>query len=203
MARNPTRGGAVAEPEARRESKSPTRGDVLQRQRDAFGGFQWGADFFGWLVAVGLATLLTALLAATGAAIGLTNTNTADAADEASTIGIVGGVLLLIVLLLAYYCGGYVAGRMARFNGPRQGVGVWLIGLLVTVALAVAGVLFGAKYNVLSGLNLPRIPVDEGSLTTAGLIALAAVIVGTLLAAIAGGKAGTHFHRKIDRAGLS
>ena len=92
---------------------------------------------------------------------------------------------------------------MARFNGPRQGIGVWLIGLLVTIALAVAGVIFGAEYNVLSGLNLPRIPVGEGSLTTAGVIALAAVIVGTLLAAIAGGKAGTHFHRKVDRVGLS
>ena len=34
---------------------------------------------------------------------------------------------------------------------------------------------------------------------TGGLIALAAVVVGTLLAAIAGGKAGTHYHREIDR----
>jgi hypothetical protein len=68
---------------------------------------------------------------------------------------------------------------------------------------AVAGVLFGAKYNVLSGPNLPRIPVEEGALTTGGLIALAAVVIGTLLAALAGGKAGTHFHRKVDRVGLA
>ena len=32
-------------------------------------------------------------------------------------------------------------------------------------------------------------------------VALAAIALGTLLAAIAGGKAGTHYHRKIDRAG--
>ena len=175
MARNDTRRRRRGAEARRDDAPAPARKDVLQRQRDEFGGFQWGADFFGWLVAVGLATLLTALLAATGAAVGLTNTDTAEATENASTIGIVGGVLLLIVLLVAYYCGGYVAGRMARFNGPRQGIGVWLIGLLVTIALAVAGVLFGAEYNVLSGLNLPRIPVDEGSLTTAGLIALAAV----------------------------
>jgi hypothetical protein len=92
---------------------------------------------------------------------------------------------------------------MARFNGPRQGIAVWVIGLLVTIVLAVAGVVFGAEYNVLSSLRLPRIPVGEGSLTTGGLIALAAVLVGTLLAAIAGGKAGTHFHRKVDRVGLA
>ena len=56
---------------------------------------------------------------------------------------------------------------MARFNGPRQGLAVWLLGLIVTVALAVAGVLLGAEYNVLSGLNLPRIPVDAGALPAA------------------------------------
>jgi len=201
MAANQTQDGAVAETEARADRPRAQRKDVLQRQRDEFGGFQWGADFFGWLVAVGIATLLTALLAATGAAVGLTSADTSDATDSATTIGIVGGVLLLVVLLLAYYFGGYVAGRMARFNGPRQGIGVWLIGLIVTVVLAVAGVVLGAEYNVLSQLNLPRIPVDEGSLTTGGLIALAAIVIGTLLAAMAGGKQGTHYHRKIDRTG--
>jgi hypothetical protein len=175
-------------------------GDVRRRQREEFGGLSWGSAFFGWLVAVGLAVLLIALLSAAGAAVGLTETSTDEAAG---TIGIVGGVLLLVVLAVAYYSGGYVGGRMARFNGPRQGFAVWLLGLVVTVVLAVAGVLLGAEYNVLGSLNLPRIPVDEGSLTTGGLIALAAVLIGTLLAAIAGGKAGSHYHRKVDRVGLS
>jgi hypothetical protein len=80
-------------------------------------------------------------------------------------------------------------------------VGVWLIGLIVTVVLAVAGVVLGAEYNVLSQLNLPRIPVDEGSLATGGLIALVAIVIGTLLAAVAGAKQGTHYHRKIDKTG--
>jgi hypothetical protein len=117
--------------------------------------------------------------------------------------GIVGGVLLLVIVLVAYYAGGYVAGRMSRFTGVRQGLGVWIIGLVVTVILAAAGALLGAKYNVFSQLNLPRIPVDEGSLSTGALIALAAIVLGTLLAAVAGGKAGTQFHRKVDRAGLA
>jgi uncharacterized integral membrane protein len=92
-----------------------------------------------------------------------------------------------------------IAGRMARFNGPRQRIAVWLIGLLVTIVLAVAG----AEDNVLSGLQLPRIPVGEGSPIPGGLIALAAVSAGTLLAAIAGGNSGTHFHRQVDRVGLA
>jgi hypothetical protein len=170
-----------------------------QRQRDEFGGLHWGAAFFGWLVAVGIAALLTAVLSAGGAAVGLTQADTQDATSNAGTIGIVGGILLLAILLVAYYAGGYVAGRMSRFSGPKQGIGVWLIGLAVTIVLAVAGALLGAKYNVLSQLNLPRIPIGEGSLTTGGLIALAAIVLGTLLAAIAGGKVGTRYHRKIDR----
>jgi MFS family permease len=174
----------------------------VDRQREEFGGLHWGSALFGWLVAVGIATLLIALLSAAGAAVGLTEASTEDASDNAATLGIVGGVLLLAILLGAYYAGGYVAGRMSRFAGPRQGLGVWIIGLIVTIVLAAAGALLGAEYNVLGQLNLPRIPVDEGSLTTGGMIALAVIVLGTLVAAVAGGKAGTHFHRKIDRAGL-
>ena len=186
---------ATVERESRDRRGVPDLDDVRRRQREEYGGLSWGSAFFGWLVAVGLATLLIALLSAAGAAVGLTDT------DDAGTIGIVGGILLLAVLAVAYYAGGYVAGRMARFNGPRQGLAVWLLGLIVTVLLALAGILLGAEYNVLSGLNLPRIPVDEGALTTGGLIVLAAVLIGTLLAALAGGKAGSHYHRKVDRVG--
>jgi amino acid transporter len=175
---------------------------AIDRQHDEFGGMNLGAAFFGWLVAIGVAVLLIAIVSAAGAAIGLTNATPGQAAKQAGTVGIVGGILLLVILMLAYYAGGYVAGRMSRFDGARQGLGVWVIGLVVTIVLAVLGAVFGSKYNVLASLKLPRIPVDEGSLTTGGIIALAAVVVGTLLAAIVGGKAGTHYHRKIDRAGL-
>jgi MFS family permease len=192
---------ATAQPQTGSRRAERTRAP-LDRQREEHGGLSWGSAFFGWLVAVGMAALLTALLAALGAATGLTSTSPSGAAKQADTIGIVGGILLLIVLMVAYSCGGYVAGRMARFDGPRQGLAVWVLGLLVTIALGVLGALLGSKYNLLQSLNLPRIPVDQGSLTTGGVIALVAIVVGTLIASIAGGKAGTRFHRKVDRTGL-
>ena len=173
--------------------------DAHARRREEFGGFNLGAAFFGWLVAVGMAVLLTALLAAAGAAIGLTEGGAN--ADDAGTVSIVGGALLVAVLALAYYCGGYVAGRMSRFDGGRQGFGTWLIGLVVTVLIAGAGALFGSEYNVLSQLNLPRIPIDEGDLATGGAIALAAALIGTLIAAVVGGKVGRRYHSRVDRAG--
>ena len=186
---------------------SATRGtarDAVDAQHNRYGGVKWGAAFFGWLSANGLAVLLVALLSAAGVAIGLTESipGADAAAEQADTIGIVGGIVLLVVLFLAYLAGGYVAGRMARFDGARQGIAVWIIGLLVVLALAVAGLVFGSKYNVLQQLNLPRIPIDEGTATTGGIIALVAVLLVTLLGAILGGKLGDRFHRKVDRAGF-
>lgn len=176
-------------------------GVVQQRQRDEYGGFNFGAALFGWLVAVGLAVLLTALLSAAGAAIGLTQLSEGEAKSNAGTISIVGGALLVVVLALSYYAGGYVAGRMSRFDGGRQGLGVWLFGLAVTVVLAILGAIAGSEWNLFSQVNLPRIPIDEGSLATGGAIALALILIGTLIAAIAGGKVGERYHRKVDRAG--
>jgi hypothetical protein len=175
---------------------------VRARQREEFGGINWGAAFFGWLVAIGVSALLVGILAAAGAAVGLTTLSESDATSNASDIGIGGAIALFVALAIAYYCGGYVAGRMSRFDGARQGVGAWLIGLFVTILLAVAGIVLGQEYNVLEQLNLPALPVGESELLGGGAIALAAVILGTLLAAIVGGKAGERYHRKVDRAGF-
>jgi hypothetical protein len=202
-------GTAAGQPAGQRRERSardygdrgPSAGTVRERQRDEYGGFNIGAAFFGWLVAVGVAVLLTALLSAAGAAIGLTELSEADAKSNADTISIVGGILLVLVLALSYYAGGYVAGRMSRFDGGRQGLGVWLLGLIVTVILAVLGAIAGSEYNVFSQLNLPRIPIDEGSLATGAAIALAAILIATALAAVSGGKVGERYHRKVDRAG--
>jgi MFS family permease len=176
-------------------------GVVEQRQRSEYGGFNFGAAFFGWLVAVGMAVLLTALLSAAGAAIGLTELTEGEAKSNAETISIIGGILFIVVLALSYYAGGYVAGRMSRFDGGRQGLGVWIIGLLVTVALAVLGAIAGSEWNLFSQVNLPRIPIDEGSLATGAAITLVVILISTLVAAIVGGKAGERYHRKVDRAG--
>jgi hypothetical protein len=173
------------------------------RQRDEFGGFSWGAAFFGWLVAIGLAALLVAIASAAGAAIGLTEVSSGEAASNAEEITLAGGIVLLAILLVAYYAGGYVAGRMSRFDGGRQGFGVWVLGLLVTIGLAVLGAIAGSEYNVLERLDLPRIPVDEGDLATGGVIALVAAVLGTLLAAVLGGKLGERYHRRVDRAAIA
>lgn len=182
--------------------------DARLRQRERFGGFNFGAAFFGWLVAIGMAVILTAIVAAAGAAVGLTNGASAGnpvprgAAQSAGAIGIVGGALLIAIAIIAYYCGGYVAGRMSRFDGARQGFGVWALGLIVTLLVAAAGAIFGDQYNVFQKLDLPRIPINPGDLTTGGAITLGGIALGSLIAAVISGKVGQRYHRRVDRAAL-
>jgi hypothetical protein len=204
------RSGSVATAEngetATRVERRPARPttatmrDVRARQREEYGGINWGAAFFGWLVAVGVAVLFTGLLAAAGAAIGLTES--ADGAP-AETLSLGGAIALLAVLAIAYYCGGYVAGRMSRFDGARQGIGAWVVGLLITIGAAILAVIAGSQYNVVERANLPRLPIGDQTLTTGGAIATVAIVLGTLLFAALGGIAGARYHRKVDRAGLA
>jgi hypothetical protein len=180
-----------------RERRGPfvehdTMAALRAHQRDRFGGFSWGSDLLGWLAAAGLAGILAGIVAAAGAALGLTKGSTEE-------IGLGGGIALIAVLFVSYIAGGYAAGRMARFDGARQGFGVWLWGILIAGAVALLAVLAGQKYNVLDQLNLPRIPVDQGTLTRAGAIALAAGLLASLIGAVIGGTMGARWHRRVDR----
>jgi hypothetical protein len=168
------------------------------RQRDRFGGIRWGSAFFGLLSAIGLAAILLGIAAAAGVAFGLSEINDVRT-GSADTIGLGGAILLLAILALSWYCGGYVAGRMARFDGLRQGIGVWVWTLVIAAALAIAAVIGGSEYNVLQQLNLPNVAVGDQSLTTGGWLTLAAAVVVTLIFAVLGGKAGDLFHRRVDR----
>ncbi|MBN0042090.1 hypothetical protein JN535_18175 [Cellulosimicrobium cellulans] len=184
------------------------RESVVAREKEEYGGIKLGSAFFGWLTATGTAVILTALAAAAGAAFGLSGTTDAQevvdqATENADTIGIVGGIVLVVVLFVAYFCGGYVAGRMARFDGAKQGLAVWLWAVVIAIVLALLGLVAGSQYNVLSQLNaFPQIPVSASDLTTGGVIALVAAAVVSLVGAVLGGIAGMRFHRKVDRAGL-
>jgi len=190
------------------DSLPNSREQVVQREREEFGGIKIGAAFFGWLAATGMAVLLAALLTATGAAIGLGATGSLEqGADEAAAnpeaLTWIGAIALLVVLFVAYFCGGYVAGRMARFNGAKQGAAVWVWAVVIAIVVAIISAIGGAQFNVLGQLNtFPRIPIDEGDLTLVGIITAIVLAIATLAAAILGGVAGTRYHRKVDAAGL-
>lgn len=171
------------------------------RARDRFGGLNVGAAFFGWIVSIGVTALLVgivgAILVAAGSSVEVTQS---DAEREAGTIGLSTAIVLLVILALAYYAGGYVAGRMSRFDGARQGLGVWVLGLVVAIVAIALGAIFGSKYNVLDRVNLPSIPISTDQLSWGAVIAAVAVLLATLLFAILGGILGHRYHDRVDRA---
>lgn len=184
---------------------------AVAEQKEQFGGIKWGSAFFGWLTATGTALILTALAAALGTAFGLASTpggagqaadQAGQAAQTAQTAGLVSAIVVLVILLIAYYAGGYVAGRMARFNGAKQGLAVWLWAIIIAVVVAILAAVAGSQFDILANLNgLPRLPINEGALTTAGIITALVALAASLIGAILGGLAGMRFHRKVDRVG--
>jgi hypothetical protein len=70
----------------------------------------------------------------------------------------------------------------------------------VTIIAIVLGAAFGSKYNILDRVSLPRIPVSTDQLSWGGIITAVVILVGTLLAAMAGGKVGRRYHKRVDRA---
>jgi hypothetical protein len=190
------------------DKQASLRQEVHEREKERFGGVKIGSAFFGWLTATGSAVLLTALVAALGAVVGLGAPGDAgqaaeDAARNAETVGLWGAISLIIIMLIAYYCGGYVAGRMARFDGAKQGVAVWLWAIVIAIVVAILAGIAGSQFNILANLNgFPRIPINEGSLAAGSIVTAVLVALASLIGAILGGVAGMRYHRKVDRVGL-
>lgn len=189
--------------------RTEDRKTVVAREKDAFGGVKIGSAFFGWLVATGMTVVLTALLAAVAGGLNLVSSpaELSDAAQannvSADEIGWGAAVVVLVVVFLAYLAGGYVAGRMARFNGLKQGAAVFGWSVVIAIVVAILGAVAGAQYNVLSEINsFPNIPSSLEGLTLQGVVVLVGVVAAALVGAMLGGLTGMRYHRRIDKAGL-
>lgn len=173
------------------------RKSVYGRERAEYGGIKFGVAFFGWLTATGLTAILGAVAAAIIASLGLSATS--KSVDLAPAVA--SAIVLLVILFVAYLAGGYVAGRMARFAGAKQGVAVWIWGVVITGILAVVAAVAGSRLDVLSTAGIvPAIGFDSDHILGT-VLTIAGAIVVSLLAAILGGVAGMRFHRRVDRAG--
>src|SRR5215218_2151250 len=181
------RGAAMAELR-RRERRRELRGE-----RQEFGGrIQWEAVFFGLLAAIGLAASLVAMVLG-----GLVATGEASFSDDAASLvdrmmtG--GGAVAIAILALSYLAGGYVAARMARFDGWRQGLGIWLLSLVIVLAAAVTAWIAGGELDPTDSITLPDNPVDEGPLNQGAAVIAPVLVVVPLLAALIGGVLGDRF----------
>ena len=169
---------------------------------DRYGGFDWWADFIGWAVALFFTLLFAGIAAAIVGGVGYQLDAPISAGDETTQrLGIGGLVGGLVAVFLGYLVGGHTAGRMARFDGVKNGIGVVLWTLVMALVLGALGAVLGEQFDLTSRL---RLDVDRSTLTGAGLVSLAVTLVVMLGGAILGGKLGAGYHRRIDReAGVS
>ncbi|MFF2369561.1 hypothetical protein [Agromyces sp. NPDC058110] len=186
-------------------SGAAARRTVVGRQREAFGGVKLGSALFGWLTATGTAAILTGTVAGVGTALGIDTAGRAAVLTgvASESVGWVAVALLAVILLVSYWCGGYVAARMARFSGAVQGLAVWVWALVIAIVVSLVSVIIGSQADVLSNANLyPRISMSFEEFTVAGLVVAVVVLVSSLAGAVLGGMAGTRYHRRVDRAGF-
>jgi hypothetical protein len=192
----------VERPTIRRRRRRPVelrRRELRREVRREFGGrIQWEAVFFGLLAAIGLAASLVAMVLGGLVAAGVTSFRE-DAGSLVDHVMTAGGLIPIAILGLAYLAGGYVAARMARFDGWRQGLGIWLLSLLMGIAVAVAAWIAGGELDPTKSISLPSNPIDSGPLSQSGWAILAVALVVSLVFAVAGGVFGERFHRAVDR----
>jgi hypothetical protein len=180
-----------------------TRDEIRAAERAEFGGMKFGSAFFGWLTAAGLGVLLTALVAAILTALGLSAEDVGDGVARVVDLGIAGAIAVAVVVFIAYFAGGYVAGRMARFSGALQGLAVWLWAIIIAALAAGLAFLLGDRFDILGNLQaFPRIPIRTDEVTLPGIITAIVLALIPLVAAVLGGMAGMRYHRRVDRAGL-
>jgi hypothetical protein len=182
------------------------RDTMYVNQRQAYGGVKVGSAFFGWLSAAALTVLLFSIAAGVVAAVGYNSgalpQDPRALATDNSGLGIAAVVVSLVLLFIAYFGGGYVAGRMARFDGLRQGLAVWVWAIVMAVLATAIGLATGGMelINTVTGSAALSSMVQD--LSVPGLITIGVVLLVTLAGALLGGLAGMRFHRKVDRAGF-
>ena len=174
---------------------------VVEREKQQFSGMRFFLGFFGWLTATGLSILLLAVVAGVSAFAGIQNTKSSQGLQ---TAGIGSAIVLFVVLLIAYFAGGYVAGRMARFSGVKQGLAVWLWAVIVAIIAGIVGAIASSQSGIASQLgSVAQLPFSASQLTVAGIASAVAVLIITLVGALLGGVVGMRYHRRVDRAGIN
>jgi hypothetical protein len=168
----------------------------VDRNPVARGGVSLPAIVTGTIVAFGafivLAAILGGILAATGIADG------GITANEIDDIGLGAGIGLVVAQFLAYYWGGYTAGRMARGAGILNGILVPILAIIVVAILGAIVTAIGDSAGV-DVTNVQELPLPLGTLGDIGTIVGIALLAVMLLGGALGGAVGQRWHTKLEK----
>ena len=174
------------------------------RLRDMYGGVDWLASFLGFVFVLVAGALLSLVAGLVLVPLGISPDL---AVAELGAAAITGLVLVAILVFLTYFFGGYVAGRLARFDGGRNGAMLLLWTGVTVLILALVNA-------VLSGFLPARVSEDLGNLVqnnvlstigglsqlgVAGVLIFAGALLVALLGGFLGGRLGSRYHTEIDR----
>jgi hypothetical protein len=167
------------------------------RLREIYGGVDFLASFIGCVFALVCLGVLLSFSALVLGFLGLT-LNLGDQEIDAAIIPSL--VVIGLVLFVAYFSGGYVAGRLSRFDGGRNGAATVLWGILLSVLLALFGSILPVLQFVQEFAQASLLPAISG-LVEAGVLGLVIVIGALLLEVLGGflgGRLGNSYHTRID-----
>src|SRR5215212_8926487 len=186
-----------------RASRRPAE-EREDRLRDMYGGVDWLASFLGYVFTVVLALVFSAIAGLVLVPFGFPPEISGGQLGASVLTGL---AVLGVLIFLTYFFGGYVAGRLARFDGGRNGAMVLVWTFIVALILALVAVVFsgflpaGADEAI---ANLVRGTASAaGSLAgagVAGIIVAVAALLLALLGGLFGGRLGSRYHTEIDRA---
>lgn len=157
--------------------------------RSRFGGFDLPAALAGMLAALGLTVLLAGIAGGAGTIGYQSGTSTEDLSNG----GLITG---MAVLLVAFFVGGWVAGRMSRYDGVLNGLLASLLFVALAGATSAVGNWLDDKYDFFSDVRLPQ--WFSGADTDAALVTAALGIAVMVIAAALGGAIGGRYHRRAD-----
>jgi hypothetical protein len=174
------------------------------RLRDMYGGVDWLASFLGLVFAIVLGAVFSAIAGLVLVPFGVPPDLSGGQIGASAITGL---ALLGVLIFLTYFFGGYVAGRLARFDGGRNGAMVLVWTFIVVLILALAALVFSGFLPTGAAGRLANLV--EGVLSTArnlagagvvGIVTGLAAVLIALLGGFLGGRLGSRYHTEIDRA---
>src|SRR5215216_1706328 len=132
--------GASGYPDTTRAATPYPRGyfeEVEEREdrlRDMYGGVDWLASFLGFIFSTVLGGVFSAIAGLVLVPFGITPELSGGQIGASVLTGL---AVLGVLIFLTYFFGGYVAGRLARFDGGRNGAMLLLWTLLAVLLVAV------------------------------------------------------------------
>ncbi len=170
------------------------------RLRDMYGGVDWLAGFLGFVFAAVCGAFFSLI---GGLVLGPFGGVDLAGVSRLGPAAITGLVILAVLIFLTYLFGGYVAGRLARFDGGRNGaLTVLFTAVVVVLLVVVGGFLPGPAGDVvrdfIQGTVMPALGgvAESGAV---GLAVLAGAVIVALLGGVVGGRLGSRYHSRIDR----